>query len=238
MNLPDWILLYVITFAAAAIRGAVGMGFALIVIPFYLLVDRTTVPSTIIMLALVLSSLVVIRDRRALDTKGLSYSLIGRLAGSVLAVFFIAHLSGRRFDIVVASLILIAIGMSLMSMRVDLNRRNLFLAGFGSGVMGTLSSLDGPPIALLYQHQKAEVIRATLAGYFIVGALISLVALAIAGEVTLHSCYVFLWLLPPTILGFLVSHWLIGILKESVIRYAILLISGISAFLILGKSFF
>ena len=236
MNLPEWILLYVVTFVAAVIRGAVGMGFALIVIPFYLLIDAEMVPSTIIMLALVLSGLVVIRDRRALDTRGLSYSLLGRFVGSVPVMLFISYLTGRLFDIVIACFILIAIGMSLMSVRIDLNRRSLFLAGFGSGVMGTLSSLDGPPIALLYQHQKGEVIRATLAGYFIIGSLISLAVLACAGRVTLHSVYAFLILLPPTILGFILSRWLIGYLKESVTRYAILSISGASALLILGKS--
>jgi uncharacterized protein len=232
-----WILLYIITFVAAIIRGAVGMGFALIVIPFYLIVDPDMVPSTIIMLGLLLSVLVVLRDRKALDGKGLKYSLLGRFVGSILSAGFISYLSGTVFDIVVAAMILVAIVLSLLPWQLDLTRKSLLLAGFGSGVMGTISSLDGPPIALLYQHQKGEVIRATLAGYFIVGAAFSLLALGFAGRVNLHSFYHFLLLAPPAVFGFLLSKHLIGILKESLVRYAILSISGVSALLILGKAF-
>lgn len=213
------------------------MGFALIVIPFYLIADSDMVPATIIMMGLLLSSLVVFRDRRSLDPEGLKYSLIGRFAGSVLAAVFISYLSGIVFNLVIAVMILIAIVLSLLPFQLALTRKSLLLAGFGSGVMGTLSSLDGPPIALLYQHQKGEIIRATLAGYFIVGAVFSLIALGFAGRVTLHSFYSFLMLAPPAILGFLLSKYLIGILKESLVRYAILSISGISALLILGKAF-
>ena len=238
MNLGEWILLYVVTFIAAALRGAVGMGFALIVIPFYLFADAAMVPVTIIMLALLLSTLVVIRDRRALDTKGLKYSLIGRFAGSIPAAVFIRYLSGNRFDITIAVLVLVAVALSLLPHRLKLNRKNLFVGGFGSGVMGTLSSLDGPPIALLYQYERGEVIRATLAGYFIVGSIISLAVLAVAGKVTLHSFTSFLMLTPPTVLGFWISGFLARFLKESLVRYCILSISALSAAMILWKVLF
>lgn len=236
MNGQEWILLYVVTFIAALLRGAIGMGFALMVIPFYLFIDSRLVPSTIIMLGLLLSCLVVFREKKFLDTSGLKFSVSGRFIGNILAVLFLGYLSGSLFDVVIGVMVLLAVLMSLLPFSFNPNPLRLFFAGLASGVMGTLSSLDGPPIALLYQHQKAEVIRATLAGYFIIGSVLSLLTLAIVGKVTLLSLAQFLYLAPPALCGFYFSKFAIGYFNKSVLRMGILSISGISALLILVKA--
>ena len=48
--------------------------------------------------------------------------------------------------------------------------------------MGTISSVGGPPVALLYQDERGSEVRGTLSSIFAVGALFSLVVLAVVGE--------------------------------------------------------
>jgi uncharacterized membrane protein YfcA len=79
-------------------------------------------------------------------------------------------------------------------------------AGTMSGVMGTLTSIGGPPIALVYQREKAATLRSTLAGFFFVGATLSLVALTIGGDLGAAEFRDGLLLLPGLGLGLLISR--------------------------------
>ncbi len=238
MSVEHWIILSGVTFVAAVFRGAIGMGFALMVLPFYLWIDPTLVPSTVIMIGLLLSCVTVLRERDALDVKGLKFSVSGRMIGNLIAVLFLSCLTGRLFDWVVAMMILVAVAISLLPFSFQPKPRRLFGAGIASGVMGTISSLDGPPIALLYQHQKGEVIRATLGGYFVIGAVLSLVVLAFAGKVTADSLRYFVLLSPVALLGFNFSKFAIKFLKARSLRYSILAVSTVSAVLILMRPYF
>ena len=62
-------------------------------------------------------------------------------------------------------------------------RGTLVGAGTMSGLMGTLTSVGGPPMALVYQREQAATLRSTLAGFFLFGATWSLITLAVTGEV-------------------------------------------------------
>ena len=238
MSVEHWIILSGVTFIAAVFRGAIGMGFALMVLPFYLWIDPALVPSTVIMIGLLLSCVTVLRERESLDLSGLKFSVSGRIVGNLIALLFLSYLTGRLFDWVVAMMILVAVAISLLPFSFQPKPRRLFGAGIASGVMGTISSLDGPPIALLYQHQKGEVIRATLGGYFVVGAVLSLIVLAFARKVTADSLLYFVLLSPVALLGFYCSKYAIKFLKANCLRYSILGVSAVSAVLILIRAAF
>ena len=50
--------------------------------------------------------------------------------------------------------------------------------GVATGLTGTAAAIDGPPLALLYQHDPPPVFRATLATQFALGSVFTLTALA------------------------------------------------------------
>jgi len=213
------------------------MGFALIVLPFFLFVCPDCVPSTVILLGLLLSIASVLRERKSLDLSGLKFSVSGRFIGNLIAMVLIGYLSGRLFDLVVSAMILLAVAISLLPFSFHPDKAKLFIAGILSGIMGTLSSLDGPPIALLYQHQRDDVVRATLGGYFVIGAMLSLIALAFTGKMTVENLSVFAVLAPVSIFGFYASKYMIGAFRASFLRYSILSVSAASALMILVRTF-
>ena len=67
----------------ALVQGSVGFGFALIVVPVLALVDPETLPATVLLLALPLSSVMVLRERRSVDLPGFLWVTGGRFLGIV-----------------------------------------------------------------------------------------------------------------------------------------------------------
>ena len=85
-------------------------------------------------------------------------------------------------------------------------RSVLFGAGAASGFMATAAGLGGPPVALVYQRAPGLRLRGTLAAYFIVGTVISLVALAWAGRFGAEEMRLSVFLIPGTVLGYFMSR--------------------------------
>jgi uncharacterized membrane protein YfcA len=108
-------------------------------------------------------------------------------------------------------------------------RAVLFGAGTASGFMATAAGLGGPPVALIYQRAPGRRLRGTLAAYFIIGTVVSLVALAAVGRFTHEEARLSLFLIPGTVLGYLLSHRAAAFLDAGYTRTAVLAVSALAA---------
>ena len=71
--------------------------------------------------------------------------------------------------------------------------------------MATTVSVGGPPMALVYQREPGPVLRSVLARYFVVGIVISLIGLAVVGELGTEQLAYGAILVPGTVIGFAFS---------------------------------
>ena len=236
MPLHQLLIIYPVVMLGAICQGSISMGFAMIAAPVLLILDPAFVPVPIILSGFVLSLLILIRDRKSIDLSGIGFALCGRAAGAILASLIISRLSTALFSLLFGCIILLAIIMSFAKVAWEPRPGTLFSAGLLSGLMGTISSIGGPPMGLLYQHQKGSVIRGSLAGFFALGTIISLLSLGVAGELTMRDLSLFLWILPAICLGFLVSSHTIRILEKGYTRAIILFVSGGSALVAIVKT--
>ncbi|MDB2384700.1 sulfite exporter TauE/SafE family protein [Endozoicomonas sp.] len=81
-----------------------------------------------------------------------------------------------------------------------------------SGVMGTASSIGGPPMALLMQNEGGDRIRANLSVFFVVSSCISLVVLTYADMFHTEHFLYGLYMLP----GVFIGNWLAGMVVHKV----------------------
>ena len=86
------------------------------------------------------------------------------------------------------------------------------------------------------QHRPPRQIRTTLAVYFLLGSLLSLVGLALAGELTLEEVRFAALAVPALVVGFALSGPLRRRLPASVVRVLVLAVSGASALALLVRS--
>jgi uncharacterized membrane protein YfcA len=198
----------------SCVQASVGFGLGLIAAPLLFLIYPPLVPGPLMASSLALTLLIAFREREAIDFAGLGFAFAGRIVGTLLAAFVWITLPSENFDLVFAGLVLLGVALSLSSLRIDPNPATAGAAGALSGFMGTLSSIGGPPMALLYQRESGPRIRGTLSGHFVLGALVSLAALTAVGQYGRTEIILSIWLVPATLAGFAASPWI----RESVDR--------------------
>jgi uncharacterized membrane protein YfcA len=80
------------------------------------------------------------------------------------------------------------------------------VVGALTGITETATGIGGPPLALVYQHQRAPVLRSTVAVCFLIGETMSLALLAASGKVHANQLSAAGLLLPTLLLGALLSR--------------------------------
>jgi hypothetical protein len=110
------------------------------------------------------------------------------------------------------------------------------IAGIASGAGGTAASIGGPPIALLYQSEAGPRVRGTIGGYFILGSVTSIVALAAADQVTSESLVSAALLTPFLLIGFALSGPARRVLDNGRTRWAVLAVAAASAVVLIGRA--
>lgn len=219
----------VIIALGAMVQGSIGFGLNVVGAPLLVLIDTRFVPGPTLVAALVLTLLVGARERGSVDRTGFLWIFLGRIPGSVAAALVVSALPERGIAFALAAVVLVGVLMSLVGWRIPRRPVNVVAVGAVSGVMNTLSSVGGPPIALLYQDARGRELRGTLAAVFTVGALVSILLLAAVGRFGEREALISLVLVPGVIVGFIASIWTAPLLDRHALRPAILSLSALSA---------
>lgn len=236
MSVAALLLAGMIVAVGATVQGAVGIGFALVAAPLLVLLDPSLVPVALLLLAVVHAALVVARDGRHADWRGVGWAMLGRLPGTALGVLAVVTLPQRALALAIGGCVLAFVLLSLLTWRPQPAPGSLLVAGVASGAGGTAAAIAGPPVALLYQGVAGPRVRGTLGCYFLLGSLTSVAALAVAGVVTTESLENAALLLPFLIIGFLLSGPARRILDQGWTRTAVLAVAAASAVLLVVRS--
>ena len=219
------------------LQACIGFGLALVAAPLLVIVDRQFVPAPLILASFLLTLSMAYRERQSIDVDGLKVALLGRIGGTIPAALLAGALSAHAFDLLFGSIVLAAVGLSLLHREVRPTRTAVLVASVASGFMGTTSSIGGPPLALVYQSSQGARLRATLAALFLMGCVISLAALAAVGRCGQPELVRALVLTPGIPLGLVISRPLLPALDGSATRPLVLGLSSLSAVVILARAF-
>lgn len=220
----------------ALVQGTVGFGIAIVGVPVAALIQPELVPGALILVAPVHTVLSLIRERKHVDWRGVGWATIGRLPGTVVGVLIVDSLPRKQFFVVVGAGVLLFTALSLVTWHPRPTPSALATAGVLSGAFGTAMAIGGPPVALLYQHDRAARIRATLAAYLLLGSLVSAASLAVAGQLGGPDVANAALLAPFILLGFALSGPARRLVDGGRIRYAVIAIAGVSALVLIGRS--
>jgi len=227
---------FVLVAIGSCIQSSVGFGLGLIASPLLFLIYPPLVPGPLMAASVVLTLLIALRERAAIDFHGLGFAVAGRIVGTLLAALVWRVLPSGGFDFLFASLVLLGVALSFSRLRVEPSPLTASSAGALSGFMGTLSSIGGPPMALLYQRQSGARIRGTLSGHFVIGALLSLLALHAIGRYAQTEIVLSIELIPAILAGYLASRRVRGIIDRVGARPFVLGLSVIAALGILYRA--
>jgi uncharacterized protein len=214
-------------------QASIGFGMGMLAAPIVAIVDPGLIPGTLIMLAAVLTLVVVIREHQQIDLAGTGWALAGRVPGTIAGALLLAMLPERALALTLAGVVLVGVVLTSVGWIPAPHRRNLVLAGATSGVLGTATSIGGPPMALVWQNTTGARLRGTMSGFFLVGSMMSIAALTLTGEVDGHTVSAFAVLMPAVAIGFGLSRLVNHLLDPQRQRWAAIAISAVGAILLI-----
>jgi uncharacterized membrane protein YfcA len=233
-----WIAFLIATLAlgaGAALQGAVGYGLGLLAAPVLVLINPRMIPGPFMLAALALTISMTLRERQALDPKGVGWMVAGLLPGALLGVLVLTRLPPGTFNIAFGVAILLAVLMSASGLRLPRRKSVLGAAGFIGGVMSILAGMSGPPAALALQDETPQRLRAMLSIFFIANSLISIAVLIPAGRFGIYEIELAAVQLPGILLGYLASYRLVARLDGHSLRPVILGLSALTAVVVILK---
>jgi len=217
-----------IIFIGSFVQSAIGFGLAIVAAPFLFLLSPDYVPAPITLVALVLSVANAYRYRSNISLKGLGAAIIGRIPGTVAGGMLLLWVDAKSLSLWLGLTVLIAVAVSLLPLRITPTTPRMLLAGFLSGFMGTSTAIGGPPLALLLQHEQANLIRANLSAFFIVSCILSLLAQGYTGYMSWYHFKLTLPLIPAMLLGYWLATRYVERIANHHIRRASLCICSLS----------
>ena len=183
ISVAAFAFVFVMVAFGALIQGSIGFGLGFAAAPAMTLIRPEVVPATLLILTIPTVVIIALRERNSINVRGFLLITAGRIPGTLAGVLILVVVPAGLLSVVLGLLILASVTMSVIGTRFKLRDRNQFVAGFASGTMGTAAAIGGSPVASVYQDRPGGELRSTLSLAFVVGAIMSLVGLAIAGKV-------------------------------------------------------
>ena len=200
--------LALITFGAAIINGALGYGFSLLTVPLALLfLSNRVLSPAIVPIEVVLNAYVLYVNREALPRvwRRTLPIVIGLLPGVVLGTIIVSQMSPGwlKFGtyVVLVPLIFLQIAGYRRPIRAE---RSVGLAfGAGVGVLYSVTTISGPPLALMLTNQgyTQKDFRAALGFVRLAESSLTAIAYLSAGLYSAESTSLIPYVLPSIFVG-------------------------------------
>jgi len=257
---PELLTLAAITFVAATINGALGYGFSSITVPLalFFFTNRILNPA-LVLLEVVLNAHVLWINREKLPfvRRRVFPMIVGLVPGVIAGTWLLTYVNPGWMKlwtyIAVLPIILVQAGGFRRPIKAEA-RANLLFGG-GLGVLYSVTTISGPPLAVMLNNQGfvKQEFRAGLALVRLAESSFTAVAYYVAGIYTLQSLMLIPYIFPGVLIGvpigaFIIQRmppetfrricmsfdaWIVGFGTSSVLR-DLKIIPGPSAYLVLA----
>lgn len=217
---------------AALVQGAVGFGFAIVAVPVLSLLDPRLAPAPQILMVVPLTLWMALRERGAIAWRELGWILVGRVPGVFAGAALLAAAPKPVLDLLLAFLVGSAAAVLGTGARVPRTVGTRLGAGFFSGLSGVVSSIGGPPVALLYRGAQGPELRGTLSVLFLIGVLMTIVGRWSVGAMGWQDLELALWFLPGLVLGLLLSKPLLPWIEGPRLARGVLILAALASTLL------
>ena len=219
-----YFILLISVFIGAITQSAIGIGFG---IPgcVILLFDPSLIPTSIVLMGTFVAFSNAFLSFKKIIVRDLIYSLSGRFIGSIASVPLILITIGTKiFMIIFGVFLLLSIPLTFFKWQIQANIKNITIAGFFSGFLGTLTGVGGPPMGIVYQNSESKKVVPTLNMFFGCGALFSVIVLWNINLLNYEITTKCLLLSPAVVLGIICGR--LKIVKNFVdIKFKFLMLS-------------
>jgi uncharacterized protein len=229
LSAVTWVVALTTVFVGGTIQGTLGFGLGMIAAPVLALVDPRFVPGPLLVVGLGAAIWIAWRERASFEFGRIAWAVVGRVLGTLGGLGLLVVMSDDLVLGLLGLVTLAGVALSVGGWKIPPTRVTMVTAGAASGVMGLLTSIGGPPMALVLQHETGARMRSILSGFFVAGASMALAALALAGKVGAYELALSAGLFPALAAGLVASRVVARFLDAGWVRPAVLIVSGVSS---------
>ena len=233
LSLYALIIANLVMVIASALQASIGIGMALLALPFLVWLDPRLVPGPMLLAGAALTLISAIHNWHPVQPRHFGFSLLGLAVGTAVGAVALSLVNAAYMNKVFALVILLAVLLSVTRLHIRVTSPALFAGSCVSGVMGTMAGIHGPPLAIVLQHADPGRARAMMGALFFVAYLTSVAALYAVGLFGVVHLQLAACLLPGVLVGAFAARWLVRFVDRGRMRWGILVVSGVSAVLML-----
>lgn len=233
-----WVICAITIFFGTFVQRLSGAGYGMFAAPVMVLVAPEWVPGTVLLVGFVIGSGALLNTSGSVEWRDLPPGFAGRILGAGIAAYIATAVVGTdALAIIVGFIVLFAVGLTILGLSFPISSSSLFVAGIAGGVMGTLTGIGAPPMAILYSKIETRRSAATQNAFYGFGTLVAIIALSIAGVLTLAQLAFAATLAPLVPIALWASKPLAVLFERGAIRPWALGLATLSALALLWRSF-
>ncbi|MEO5345786.1 MAG: sulfite exporter TauE/SafE family protein [Magnetococcus sp. YQC-9] len=232
----QWPWMILVLGLGTLVQGSVGYGFALLSAPLLMLMEPRLLPGPLLVVGLLLNIAMSSTGKKVVESRPILWLMAGFLPGLGAGSWLLSWLPPRETAQLFGWLVLAGVGISLIRNTVNDSPGALLGAGFLSALMNLTTTMSGPPVALTLQHLPSDRFRATLAWFFAISGVMTLLELLRDGRMGTTELLLGLTLTPAVPLGLLGARWVKRRLDHTWTRVAVLALASLSGIFILLKA--
>lgn len=230
----DLVVLVLITFIAATVNGALGYGFSSITVPVALLfyTNRILNPA-LVLVELVINSYVLFINRQSIPSvwRRVLPILGGLVIGVAIGSYILSLVHPAWVKFVTYFFLLPLILLQAAGIRKPIKAEKLVAVPFGMGI-GTLYSvttISGPPLALLFNNQgyAKQDFRAALGVIRVAESVVTGIAYSFIGLYSAGSLEIIPYIVPSVLLGIPLGTFLIRWMDPETFRRICMAFDGL-----------
>ncbi|NLB89125.1 MAG: sulfite exporter TauE/SafE family protein [Syntrophomonadaceae bacterium] len=229
----DLLAFIVIVLVASTLQAATGFGFAIMAIPFFLLLFE---PYDAIQLNIILSLIICItmvyKIRHDID-KGMLFRLtLGSLIGVFPGLMMLTFFNEQTLKIFVSIILLISVGLLISQVKLKQSIFKEIIVGAVSGLLTSSIGMGGPPLMIYFLGAKTDkaTLHATTIAYFIFVSAVSFLLQFWKYSISSNVWVLTLWAIPVLLIGMLIGQWIFARLDQQLFRkiiYILLIASSL-----------
>jgi len=197
-----------ITLFAAAVNGALGYGFSSLTVPVALLffTNRVINPA-LVLVEVVVNSYVLFINRKSLPQvwKRALPIIYGLVPGIVIGSFILSHVNPGAVKLMTYTIVLPLILLQAAGIRRHIHSERAIGVPFGTGIgiLYSVTTISGPPLALMFNNQGyvKQEFRAGLSLIRIIESTLTAIAYYFLGLYSLESTRILYLIVPSVIIG-------------------------------------
>ena len=219
------VTLVLITFVAATVNGALGYGFSSITVPVALLFYTNKIlNAALVLIELVINSYVLFINRKSIPNIWWRVApiLIGLVVGIGIgsSILFLVQPAWIKFVTYFFLLPLILLQAAGVRKPIQAEKAVAVPFGVGIGTLYSVTTISGPPLALLFNNQgyAKQDFRAALSVIRVAESSLTAIAYGFIGFYSAGSLEIIPYIIPSVIIGIPLGTYLIRLMDPETFR--------------------